>query len=62
MSITEHYPAPAFYSLFNFLSSHDTERILTVLGGKHCSNKDEQCASRLSIEEKTLAKRKLIPS
>jgi len=59
MSLKENYPAPAFYSLFNFLSSHDTERILTVLGGKHCSNKDEQCASRLSIEEKTLAKRKL---
>ena len=59
MSLKENYPAPAFYSLFNFLSSHDTERILTILGGKNYSNKDEQCASRLSFEEKELAKRKL---
>lgn len=59
MSLKENYPAPAFYSLFNFLSSHDTERILTVLGGKNFSSKDEQCVSRLSLEEKALAKRKL---
>lgn len=59
MSLKENYPAPAFYSLFNFLSSHDTERILTVLGGKYCESKDEQCSSRLSYEEKELAKRKL---
>ena len=59
MSLKENYPAPAFYSLFNFLSSHDTERILTVLGGKNFATKDEQCASRLSFEEKELAKRKL---
>lgn len=59
MSLKENYPAPAFYSLFNFLSSHDTERILTVLGGKNYGTKDEQCASRLSIEEKATAKRKL---
>ncbi len=59
MSLKENYPAPAFYSLFNFLSSHDTERILTVLGGKNFDNKDEQCISRLSYEEKERAKRKL---
>lgn len=59
MSLKENYPAPAFYSLFNFLSSHDTERILTVLGGKSCNNKDEECASRLSPDEKSRAKSKL---
>ena len=50
----------AFYSLFNFLSSHDTERILTVLGGKTCANKDEQCYTRLSGAEKELAKARLM--
>ena len=59
MSLKENYPAPAFYSLFNFLSSHDTERILTVLGGKNFGSKDEQCASRISPDEKAFAKRKL---
>jgi len=59
MSLKENYPAPAFYSLFNFLSSHDTERILTVLGGKHYSNKDEQCIARLTSDEKIIAKARL---
>lgn len=59
MSLKENYPAPAFYSLFNFLSSHDTERILTVLGGKTYSNKDEECRARLSDDEKRQAKAKL---
>lgn len=31
MSIKENYPKPAFYSLLNMLSSHDTERILTAM-------------------------------
>ena len=59
MSLKENYPAPAFYGLFNFLSSHDTERILTVLGGKHYSNKDEECYARLSGYEKEQAKAKM---
>jgi len=59
MSLKENYPAPAFYGLFNFLSSHDTERILTVLGGKNYGNKDEKCVARLNDEEKANAKRKM---
>lgn len=31
MSIKENYPKPAYNSLMNFLSSHDVERIITVL-------------------------------
>ena len=31
-SLKENYPRPAFYSLLNMLSSHDSERVLTVLG------------------------------
>ena len=59
MSLKENYPSPAFYGLFNFLSSHDTERILTVLGEKNYSNKDEQCYARLSGYEKEQAKAKM---
>jgi len=50
MSIKENYPRPAFYGTLNFLSSHDTARILTVLGGKHYETKDEQASARLSAE------------
>ncbi|MCD8390584.1 MAG: glycoside hydrolase family 13 protein [Firmicutes bacterium] len=32
MSIKENYPAPAYYSLLNILSSHDVERIITLMG------------------------------
>lgn len=59
MSLKENYPAPAFYSTFNFLSSHDTERILTVLGGKTYNNKDDECVAELTNDEKVDAVSKL---
>ncbi|MBR4721132.1 MAG: glycoside hydrolase family 13 protein [Clostridia bacterium] len=59
MSLKENYPKPAFYATFNFLSSHDTVRILTALGGKNCENKDECAATRLSQEEYSLALKRL---
>jgi len=33
MSLKENYPKESFYSLLNFLSSHDVERILTAMSG-----------------------------
>lgn len=33
MSLKENYPAQAYYSLLNMVSSHDVERILTLMGG-----------------------------
>lgn len=33
MSLKENYPAAAFYSLLNIISSHDVERIVTLMGG-----------------------------
>lgn len=33
-NLWENYPAPAFYSLMNILGTHDTARILTVLGDR----------------------------
>lgn len=31
-TLRDHYPAPAFYGAMNFLSTHDTPRLLTILG------------------------------
>ena len=59
MSLKENYPKPAFYATFNFLSSHDTVRILTALGGKVCENKDECAVTRLSYEEYSIAVKRL---
>lgn len=48
MSIKENYPREAFYSLLNFLSSHDVERIITILGGEYPEDKDARANYRLS--------------
>lgn len=59
MSLKENYPKPAFYSTLNFLSSHDTERILTVMGNKNATDKDSQATERLNDYEKNIAISKL---
>lgn len=38
LSLKENYPKENFYSLMNILGNHDTERILTSLGGKDLIN------------------------
>ena len=45
MTILDHYPKPAIDMLMNFLSTHDTERALTRLGGEDVGwhDKDWQC-------------------
>ncbi len=55
-TICENYPRPALNCLMNILGTHDTERILTVLGGKHCTTRDERAAESLSEEERIRAK------
>lgn len=50
MSIKENYPAPAYYSLLNMLSSHDVERILTLMGdvpSRHEVSKEYQANFKL---------------
>ena len=59
MSLKENYPRPAFYAALNFLSTHDTARILTVLGAKYYDSKDEQASSRLFGDELNTAVEKL---
>ena len=54
-AIRENYPPNAFSSLMNFLGTHDTPRILTVLGASHVPDSKEGRASyRLSPEERQL--------
>lgn len=59
MSLKENYPRPAFYATLNFLSSHDTQRILTVMGNKLATDKDAQANEVLSGFEKDIAIQKL---
>lgn len=60
MSLKENYPMECFYSLFNFLSSHDTVRVITALGNKCASDRDAMSRERLNPDEKQEAKRKLM--
>ena len=54
-AIRENYPPNAFSSLMNFLGTHDTPRILTVLGASHVPDSKEGRASyRLSPEERQM--------
>lgn len=51
-TIREHYPKPAFYSAMNFLGTHDTPRILTLLGARWApESKDARAGYRLTAEE-----------
>ena len=54
-TIRENYPAPAFYSAMNFLGTHDTPRILTLLGvdpETAIATRDQRAAYRLSPAER----------
>lgn len=46
MRICENYPKPVLDSLMNLLSTHDTERILTILAGEPALNRDREWQSR----------------
>ena len=51
-TIRENYPPAAFRSAMNFLGTHDTARILTLLGAAHTPETKEQRAEyRLSADE-----------
>lgn len=55
-TIRENYPPSAFYSAMNFLGTHDTPRILTMLSGHPLpENREEQSSFRLSHEERAVA-------
>ncbi len=55
--LQDHYPKQTLDCLMNILSTHDTARILTVLGEKSCYNKEEMAdeSFRLNEYEKAVA-------
>ncbi len=59
--LINHYPKQTVDCLMNILGTHDTARILTVLGGIYCNNKDEmaQESAYLLPKEKEKAIEKL---
>lgn len=61
MSLKENYPEPAYYSLLNMLSSHDTERITTLMGGapsRYSVDRDFQAQYKLSADLLALARKR----
>ena len=52
-SLIDHYPKATLDCLMNILGTHDTARILTVLGGKYCHNKDEMASPSAYLDEKS---------
>lgn len=59
MSVIENYPRPVLRVLMNSLSTHDTERALTVLAGEPLNGRDRawQAHMRLSPEQRERGKR-----
>ena len=59
--LRENYPPHTFYACMNFLGTHDTPRILTVLGTS-CwpDSREGRAAYRLSPEEYALGKKRLL--
>ncbi len=61
MSLKENYPRQVFYSCLNMVSSHDVERILTVMSGvKKPDNRDEQSRFSLSGDLLETAKKRAL--
>ena len=60
-TLRENYPPDAYYSAMNFLSTHDTPRILTLLGGEPVpEDKPGRAAARLSPAGYELARMRLM--
>ncbi|MCQ2514941.1 MAG: glycoside hydrolase family 13 protein [Ruminococcus sp.] len=54
MSVVENYPRPVLRVLMNSLSTHDTERALTVIAGEPLNGRDRgwQASHKLSAEQR----------
>ena len=50
--LINHYPKQTVDCLMNILGTHDTARILTVLGGIHCKDKEEMATEKAYLKEK----------
>jgi cyclomaltodextrinase len=61
-TVRENYPEPAFYAAMNLLGTHDTPRILTLLGvtdGAAPGDKAGRAAYRLTAQEKAVGLERL---
>ena len=60
-SLIDHYPKQTLDCLMNILGTHDTARILTVLGEKRCNTKDEMASNWaiLTENERKIAEKRL---
>ncbi len=56
LSVIENYPRPVLRVLMNSLSTHDTERVLTVIAGEPLNGRDRgwQAATKLSEEQRKI--------
>ncbi len=54
MSVLENYPKPVIRVLMNLLSTHDTERFLTLVAGEPLNNRDRawQAKTKLTAKQK----------
>ena len=50
-ALINHYPKMTVDCLMNILGTHDTARILTVLGGIYCNSKDEMACDWATLNE-----------
>ncbi len=50
--LINHYPKQTLDALMNVLGTHDTARILTVLGGIYCQNKEEMAKESALLTKK----------
>lgn len=58
MSVIENYPRPVLRVLMNSLSTHDTERALTVIAGEPLNNRDRAWQANQHLNADQLAKGK----
>lgn len=51
MSVVENYPAPVLRVLMNLLSTHDTERVLTVIAGEPLNGRGREWQANTKLSE-----------
>lgn len=51
MSVVENYPRPVLRVLMNLLSTHDTERALTIIAGEPLNGRDRQWQANTKLSE-----------
>lgn len=56
MTVLEHYPPCTVHLLMNHIGTHDTERILTVLGGEPLNGRDREWQSRTKLSQEQRSK------